>query len=54
MVEMGFESTRHVMLEHMEYHIGAVRRGVPNTHIIGDLPIIATKIQKLPYTVPDV
>lgn len=38
MVEMGFDSTRHVTLEHMEYHIGAVRRGAPNTHIIGDLP----------------
>lgn len=38
MVEMGFDSTRHVTLEHMEYHIGAVRRGAPATHIIGDLP----------------
>src|SRR5690625_4964882 len=38
MVEMGFDSTRHVTLEHMEYHIGAVRRGAPKTHIIGDLP----------------
>ncbi|ASK34657.1 3-methyl-2-oxobutanoate hydroxymethyltransferase [Alcanivorax sp. N3-2A] len=38
MVEMGFDSTRQVTLEHMEYHIGAVRRGAPDTHIIGDLP----------------
>lgn len=38
MVEMGFNSTRHVTLEHMEYHIGAVRRGAQNTHVIGDLP----------------
>ncbi|OZG75012.1 3-methyl-2-oxobutanoate hydroxymethyltransferase [Hahella sp. CCB-MM4] len=38
MVEMGFESTRDVTIEHMEYHIGAVRRGAPDTHIIGDLP----------------
>ena len=38
MVEMGFDSTRHVTIEHMEYHVGAVRRGAPNTHIIGDLP----------------
>lgn len=37
MVEIGFDSTRHVILEHMEYHIGAVRRGAPNTHVIGDL-----------------
>jgi 3-methyl-2-oxobutanoate hydroxymethyltransferase len=38
MVEMGFDSTRHVTLEHMKYHVGAVRRGAANTHIIGDLP----------------
>jgi 3-methyl-2-oxobutanoate hydroxymethyltransferase len=38
MVEMGFESTRDVTIEHMEYHIGAVRRGAGSTHIIGDLP----------------
>lgn len=38
MVEMGFESTREVTIEHMQYHIAAVRRGAANTHIIGDLP----------------
>ncbi len=38
MVEMGFESTRRVTIEHMRYHIGGVRRGAPNTHIVGDLP----------------
>lgn len=38
MVEMGFDSTRDVTIEHMEYHIGAVRRGAKNTHIVGDLP----------------
>ncbi|HWW21368.1 MAG TPA: 3-methyl-2-oxobutanoate hydroxymethyltransferase [Steroidobacteraceae bacterium] len=38
MVEMGFDSTRHTTIEHMQYHIGAVRRGAPATHVIGDLP----------------
>jgi 3-methyl-2-oxobutanoate hydroxymethyltransferase len=38
MVEMGFDSTRHTTVEHMQYHVGAVRRGAPATHIIGDLP----------------
>lgn len=38
MVEMGFDSTRHTTIEHMQYHVGAVRRGAPATHIIGDLP----------------
>lgn len=40
MVEMGFASTREVTIEHMEYHIGAVRRGAPETHIIGDMPYL--------------
>lgn len=43
MVEMGFDSTRDVTIEHMEYHIGAVRRGAPDTHIIGDLPYLTDK-----------
>ncbi len=38
MVEMGFDSTREVTVGQMAYHIGAVRRGAPNTHIIGDMP----------------
>lgn len=38
MVEMGFASTREVTLDHMAYHVGAVRRGAPATHVIGDLP----------------
>jgi 3-methyl-2-oxobutanoate hydroxymethyltransferase len=38
MVEMGFDSTRHTTVEHMQYHVGAVRRGAPGTHLIGDLP----------------
>lgn len=37
-VEMGFDSTRHVTIEHMQYHVGGVRRGAPETHIIADLP----------------
>ncbi len=43
MVEMGFDSTRDVTIEHMEYHIGAVRRGAQHTHIIGDLPYLTDK-----------
>jgi 3-methyl-2-oxobutanoate hydroxymethyltransferase len=37
MVEMGFDSVRDVTIGHMEYHLGAVRRGAKNTHTIGDL-----------------
>ena len=38
MVEMGFDSTRKVTIDHMTYHVGAVCRGAAETHIIGDLP----------------
>ncbi len=38
MAEMGFASTRDVTIEHMRYHVGAVRRGAPDTHVVGDLP----------------
>jgi 3-methyl-2-oxobutanoate hydroxymethyltransferase len=38
MVEMGLDSTRGVTVDHMQYHISAVRRGAPQTHIIGDMP----------------
>jgi 3-methyl-2-oxobutanoate hydroxymethyltransferase len=38
MVEMGFDSTRPITIENMEYHGGAVRRGAPHTHLVGDLP----------------
>ena len=38
MVEMGFDSTRRVTVEQMQYHIGAVRRGARDTHVVGDLP----------------
>lgn len=37
-VEMGFDSTREVTLAHMQYHVGAVRRGAGDTHIVADLP----------------
>jgi 3-methyl-2-oxobutanoate hydroxymethyltransferase len=40
MVEMGWTTTRAVTIEHMCYHVGAVRRGAPATHIIGDMPYL--------------
>jgi 3-methyl-2-oxobutanoate hydroxymethyltransferase len=43
MVEMGFDTTRHVTIEHMEYHVGAVRRGAKHTHLIGDLPYLTDR-----------
>jgi 3-methyl-2-oxobutanoate hydroxymethyltransferase len=41
MVELGLRTTREMTVEQMCYHTAAVRRGAPNTHIIGDLPYLA-------------
>ncbi len=32
MVEMGFDSTRQVTIDHMTYHVGAVRRRAGNPY----------------------
>ena len=38
MVELGYGATRDIDMRVMCHHIGAVRRGAPETHIIGDMP----------------
>ncbi len=38
MVVLGMPNTRSVTMEMMLHHTAAVRRGAPDTHIIGDLP----------------
>lgn len=38
MAELGFKATREADMPSMCHHISAVRRGAPNTHIIGDMP----------------
>ena len=38
-VELGLASTKEVTLEMMAHHIGAVRRGLERTHLVGDMPL---------------
>ncbi len=38
-VELGLASTKEVTLEMMAHHIGAVRRGLADTHLVGDMPL---------------
>lgn len=38
MVVLGFKTTHDVTMEIMLSHLGAVRRGAPNTHVIADMP----------------
>src|SRR5688572_24750009 len=40
MVMLGLGATTQVTLENIIYHASAVRRGAPNTHIVGDLPFM--------------
>lgn len=37
-VELGFDRTSSVTMEMMLHHLGAVRRGVEETHLLADLP----------------
>jgi len=43
MVEVGFDSTREVTLDHMSYLVEVVRRGAKQTRFIGDFPYLANK-----------
>lgn len=40
MVIQGCEGTVHVTLEEILYHLKLVRRGAPNTFIVGDMPFL--------------
>ncbi|MGC9139784.1 3-methyl-2-oxobutanoate hydroxymethyltransferase [Athalassotoga sp.] len=43
-VVLGYQSTLNVEMEDMERHIMAVRRGAPNSFIIGDMPFMSYQI----------
>ena len=44
MVVQGLERTNPVTLEDIIYHAKAVRRGAPNTLIVGDMPFMSYQI----------
>ena len=39
MVVLGYDNTRHVTMNDMIRHTGAVSRGVEKTHIVSDMPV---------------
>ena len=41
MVVLGYPTTLKVTIEDMVYHSAAVRRGAPNTFVVGDLPYMS-------------
>lgn len=44
MVIQGLDQTNHVTLEEIIYHAKAVRRGAPNTLIVGDMPFMSYQV----------
>lgn len=46
MVKLGYETTVPVTMDEMLMMIKAVRRGAPNTFIIGDLPFMSYNVSK--------
>jgi 3-methyl-2-oxobutanoate hydroxymethyltransferase len=44
MVIQGLEHTNPVTLDEMIYHIKAVRRGAPNTLVVGDMPFMSYQV----------
>ena len=44
MVELGYETTFPVTMEDMLRHSAAVRRGAPNTFIVGDMPYMSYQV----------
>jgi len=49
-VMYGYDGTVPVTLEQIIYHSGAVRRGAPNTFIVGDMPFLSYSVS-IPETV---
>jgi len=49
-VMYGYDGTVPITLEQIIYHAGAVRRGAPNTFIVGDMPFLTYSVS-IPETV---
>lgn len=46
MIIQGHEGTTPVNIEDIQYHLKAVRKGAPNTFIVGDMPFMAYQVCK--------
>lgn len=49
-VMYGYDGTVPITMEQIIYHSGAVRRGAPNTFIVGDMPFLSYSVS-IPATV---
>lgn len=46
MIIQGHDGTTPVNIEDIQYHLKAVRKGAPNTFIVGDMPFMAYQVCK--------
>jgi 3-methyl-2-oxobutanoate hydroxymethyltransferase len=53
MTQLGYENTVPVTMDQMVHHCAAVRRGAPDTFIVGDMPFLSSEIRApiIPFTV---
>lgn len=46
MTQLGYENTVQVTMDQMVHHCAAVRRGAPNTFIVGDMPFLSCQVSE--------
>lgn len=46
MTQLGYENTVQVTMDQMVHHCAAVRRGAPNTFVVGDMPFLSCQISE--------
>lgn len=46
MTQLGYESTVYVTMDQMVHHCAAVRRGAPDTFIVGDMPFLSCQVSE--------
>ncbi|MBR2365346.1 MAG: 3-methyl-2-oxobutanoate hydroxymethyltransferase [Lentisphaeria bacterium] len=46
MTQLGYENTVQVTMDQMVHHCAAVRRGAPDTFIVGDMPFLSCQISE--------
>lgn len=46
MTQLGYENTVQVTMDQMVHHCAAVRRGAPDTFIVGDMPFLSCQVSE--------
>lgn len=46
MTQLGYENTVQVTMDQMVHHCAAVRRGAPDTFVVGDMPFLSCQVSE--------